>query len=674
MILLAAWFISTLPLWGWALLAIVPPAIISLYFLKLRRAPLEVPSTYLWKRTIEDLHVNSIWQRLRRSLLLILQLLLLLLVAIALFRPGWLGATLIGDRFIILVDNSASMSANDINTNRLTEAKKRARDIVANMKSGDVAMVISFSDHSNVVESFTNNSNKLNRAIDSIEPTNRTSDISEALRYAAGLANPGRSSKKEDEDGKPTGDVQAAEARPATLYVMSDGGFSAIPDFALGNLTPEYVKIGADDVDNLGIVAFTTDRNPERPEQMQAFARIENQSSAEVTVTVGLSIDDDEEPRDLQEVTVPAVGVAGVQFDLPDFILEEDARGELRVTIDREDNLALDNIAYAVVNPPRQARVLLVTTGNRLARLALSTEQARKVSILSEVEPAFLATDDYKNSAAAGDYDLIIFDRCAPTEPPQANTFYIGELPPGDGWKRGEGEGVPAIIDWDRIHPLMQLLEFDNVMFAEGFELAPPPGANVLISATFGPVFAIAPREGYEDAVMGMEIMSTEEGAAVLNTDWHLRLSFPVFFQNLLRYLGGTKGVASVPSSQPGDLIKIRTTAPVPSITIKPPSGSFTEIAPDSKNLFRFSGAEQLGIYDITEKGAKKVSRQFVVNLFDSRESDLRPADEITFGNTDVKAVSRWEPSRFELWRWIILAGLVLLLFEWYVFNKRVYL
>ncbi|MCR9119955.1 MAG: hypothetical protein NXI22_23710, partial [bacterium] len=59
---------------------------------------------------------------------------------------------------------------------------------------------------------------------------------------------------------------------------------------------------------------------------------------------------------------------------------------------------------------------------------------------------------------------------------------------------------------------------------------------------------------------------------------------------------------------------------------------------------------------------------------FDSRESDLRPADEITFGNTDVKAVSRWEPSRFELWRWIILAGLVLLLFEWYVFNKRVYL
>ncbi len=66
--------------WQWGLLLAVPPAIILLYFLKLRREPLEVPSTYLWHRTIEDLHVNSIWQRLRQNLLLFLQLLLIALV------------------------------------------------------------------------------------------------------------------------------------------------------------------------------------------------------------------------------------------------------------------------------------------------------------------------------------------------------------------------------------------------------------------------------------------------------------------------------------------------------------------------------------------------------------------------------------------------------------------
>ena len=67
--------------WQWAILAAVPPAIVLLYFLKLKRRPVEVPSTYLWHKSIEDLHVNSIWQRLRRNLLLFLQLLLILLVA-----------------------------------------------------------------------------------------------------------------------------------------------------------------------------------------------------------------------------------------------------------------------------------------------------------------------------------------------------------------------------------------------------------------------------------------------------------------------------------------------------------------------------------------------------------------------------------------------------------------
>ena len=78
--------------WQWALLALVPPAIIALYFLKLRRQPLEVPSTYLWQRSIEDLHVNSLWQRLRQNLLMFLQLLLVALAMLALLRPGWEGS------------------------------------------------------------------------------------------------------------------------------------------------------------------------------------------------------------------------------------------------------------------------------------------------------------------------------------------------------------------------------------------------------------------------------------------------------------------------------------------------------------------------------------------------------------------------------------------------------
>ena len=659
-----SYFINSLSVSQWIILAAVPPAIISLYFLKLKRLPLEVPSTYLWSRTIEDLHVNSIWQRLRQSLLLFLQLLVVALAMLACTRPGFRGAELVDERIIFLIDNSASMSASDISPSRLESAKQRVLALIDQMSSSKVAMVISFSDVPKIEQSFTNSRSSLRQRVNRIQPSSRRSDLSDALRYAAGLANPNRSSESEDAN-----DVQVADALPATVYIFSDGGFRNVPDFSLGNLQPVYVRMGTDEPSNVAIVSFNTERNPEREGQTQAFARLENSGPVDETVDITLSLDGD--LIDADKVPVPAGAAAGVSFDL-----QELAEGQLRLQLQHDDDLQLDNTAYAVMNTPRRANVLLVTPQNDALRFAMSTEQARRVADVKFAAPDILETKDYETPALAGSYDLIIYDQCAPPELPQANTLFIGTIPPREEWSAGERETAPVILDTDPAHPLTQLVEMGNVKWNyDGFAIKGPEGAVPLFESNIGTLLMIAQRDGFEDAVLGFEIFGNyDDGEFGPKSEWPIRRSFPVFVMNVLRYLGGSRGALAMAGVQPGVPIKIRPLYPVDRIRVSSPTGASGDVGREGQNTFIYSQTAELGIYDVQEGDSREVAQRFAVNLFDNRESDLRPEPVLKIKYDEIEGRSGLEPSRSELWKWLLIAGLVILVFEWYVYNRRVYL
>src|SRR5437867_102687 len=110
------WFPTFLsPLTAAIAAAIAIPSLLVLYFLKLRRREMPIASTLLWKKAIQDLQVNAPFQRLRRNLLLILQMLLLCLLILALSRPVTFYQPGAGKNTVILIDRSASMSATDVN-------------------------------------------------------------------------------------------------------------------------------------------------------------------------------------------------------------------------------------------------------------------------------------------------------------------------------------------------------------------------------------------------------------------------------------------------------------------------------------------------------------------------------------------------------------------------------
>lgn len=657
--------------WQWLAVAAVPPAIVLLYFLKLKRLPLEVPSTYLWHKSIEDLHVNSIWQKLRQSLLLFLQLLLILLAILALLRPSWNATTQPGDRFVFLIDTSASMASTDVKPSRLEEAKRQALAQIDAMETDDVAMVISFSDSARVEQQFTGSRKLLRKAVEGIRQTNRTTNMKEALQVAGGLANPGRSATD-------FSDVQVAEAMPAELKIYTDGGLERVEDFALGNLNPEYNQMGlavyknnteADPAkrgpvvewaDNVGITAFSTRRKEGRSLQLEAFGRLENFSPQDLTVDVELRLDGD--LIDARAVEVPAGESAGVPFDLG-----EVESGVLELKAKTGDVLAADDIAWTTVNPPRRAKVLMVTLGIEPLEFALKTERARALAEVRFETPSFLMTPEYE-AAALGEYSLIIYDRCQPKQMPRCNTLFVGALPSVKEWQQDEKVNVPQVIDTDRSHPLMQLIELGDVIIAEGTPLKPPKGSTTLIDTTSGPLFAIAPREGYEDAVLGFQFY---DDMGNVGTNWPVRLSFPVWVLNVLEYLGGSGDPLAIGSVKPGQPITLQTDTPGDSLTVLTPDKRSVTVKRGNLNAFNFAETDLPGVYEVQQQG--KTVQRFAVNLFHPPESDIKPRD-ITIGHTEIAGQKSTEPARREVWKLLLLLALAVLLFEWYIYNRRVYL
>ncbi len=104
--------------------AVSVPLLVLLYFLKLKRREQLISSTLLWKKAIQDLQVNAPFQKIRRNILLLLQLLALGAILLALAGPVLRMMGSGPKRYVLMIDRSASMNATDVLPSRLAEAKR----------------------------------------------------------------------------------------------------------------------------------------------------------------------------------------------------------------------------------------------------------------------------------------------------------------------------------------------------------------------------------------------------------------------------------------------------------------------------------------------------------------------------------------------------------------------
>ena len=105
------------------------PLIIILHMLKRKQKDVHVPSIYLWERATDTSVQSKPWQKLKKSLPLILQLAAAASLGLAAARP-YISAFGTAYNYVIVMDTSSSMSAEDMGESRLEYAKERAGKLI----------------------------------------------------------------------------------------------------------------------------------------------------------------------------------------------------------------------------------------------------------------------------------------------------------------------------------------------------------------------------------------------------------------------------------------------------------------------------------------------------------------------------------------------------------------
>jgi hypothetical protein len=667
--------VSLLTPWSALLAAAVAvPLLVLLYFLKLRRQPLRIASTLLWRKSFEDLQVNAPFQRPRWSLLLLLQLLLLLAVLGALAQPVLRGEALPASRVVLVIDASASMNAmmpaadsSRQAETRLDAAKRAASETVDRLSRSNVPaqiMVLSFGSSAQVVSGFETNRSAVLNAIDSIPPTDEPADLDAALQLAGAYAG-----QRDEADEQPPDVLLYSDGcvgEPGTGTSDAGGGAgSSGGGFAIRAGRFRFIQIvqSSEPTNNLGIVAFSALRDDDDPTQVHIFGRLLNAGAEPVETVVTLSAND--QPVTLIRRTVLAATEAGPGEEGVSATIALDGGAVLKLSHNHRDQLAVDNEALLVMNPPARPRIVVVYPegGSPDAFLKNMLEELDPQALTVLSSPAFEAIDAQQIDSGAL-YDLIVFDRVSPARLPWTPTLTIGATLPGVTLKESPGAagGGRMILSWDRQHPLMRHVSLDTILFTDfgGFEL--PTGALPLAFGPDGPVIAMLRSRGARHVAVGFELM---------NSNWPWHVSSAVFLKNAVELLTLDESGAAGVAYQPGQPITLRAAAGATELIVQGPDVIAVRVpsAAGGGRSVTIPALQLAGLYTI--QGAAPPQDRLALSVVSDVESDIRPRHSITVNSETQASATVSSAAPRELWPWLAGAALMLLVMEWLLWCRR---
>lgn len=596
------------------LFALLAVPIILLYLLRLQRREQPVSSTLLWRQVIMDREANTLWQKLRKNLLLLLQLLTLLFLIFALIRPYISVESQLSGRTVLLLDASASMLATDVAPSRFEAAKTQARGLINQIGTNDQMTLIAVDAAPRALSTTSNDKSQLLSNLDGLQASLNQANWSAAIALAA-ASNGGNMDN-------------------TTVIVISDGANAG--DLKLLNAKARYIAVGQN-ADNIAINTFSIRRTLRGA---SALIRVSNTGTQDDQVLVSLQADGN--LTDAKTLSV-AAGQSAVWT-----INNLDSRVQsLRASIDKatHNTLAADDVAYAVNTNNAARRALLITRGNRFLEQALSALPNLRTTRALTL-PA----------TAEANYDLYVIDGVSVTLPANANVILIGAQ------TVFTTSGIFSNTNFSRAeeHPIMRSVDWRTINILDVQRVNVPSWLRPMVQSPGGPLLYAGenPNNSQDKTVRRMVLIPFE----LRKSDLPLQIAFPVLIANSVEWLAPPQGLNIPTNVKPGDIVA----APENTLVRTPRN----ELIPVDRR--GFAQTQELGIYQLqsNDNASNGARGAFAVNFINPSESDITPNPALQVGTTTTPTNSRPQLTQREFWGIMAALALLLLIMEWWVYQR----
>ncbi|WP_322814020.1 BatA and WFA domain-containing protein [Chloroflexus sp.] len=606
--------------------AIVGPIIVAMYLLKLRREERVISSTFLWQRMVRDIEANAPWQKLRRNLLLLLQLLLMILLVLALARPFLPVTGISGSNLIIIFDRSASMLATDEPPTRLEAARRQAIALIDQLPDNGRATIITVGGQMEAPIASSNDRRELRRVIEQIQPSySNQSDLTQALTLASALA---------------------AREPDSEVAIISDGNVT-LPDGLRVPARVRYFPIGRA-TDNVAINAIALQPGPF---EQTLFVQATNYGGRPVTRRLSIYLDG---RLDFAiDLTIDPGREQSLTQSIPATVTIVEARLD-----ENGDALPVDDRAFAVSPQRETVRVRLVSDGNRFLETALS--------LLPGIEVVKAPTTTTTFTESAAEIPLTIFDGVTPAELPPGNLLFIGPLQSTELFSITGEFDFPLIRPATLEDPLLRNVRLNDVNILRAPRIVPGTWARVIVDSDGGPLLLAGEREGRRIVVLAFDLHLS---------DLPLNIAFPLLLSNMIEYLLPVSGV-QLTTGQP---IVAPVDPSIEEVRIIRPDGRVVssrdgQVQVQTNQTF-YTNTDVPGVYTLEERRGNEViaSRRFAVNLFAPNESRIEPRRDLSIPQISgaQSTVVRERDGRQEIWRWLALVALIVLLIEWLYYQRN---